>query len=84
MNIKVLGTGCAKCKKLYAEVEKAIATSDQQPVLEKIEKLDEIMKYGVMMTPALVINEEVKSSGRLPSVKEIAVWIAAAATKEAK
>ena len=84
MNIKVLGTGCAKCKKLYAEAEKAIATSGQQPVLEKIEKLDEIMKYGVMMTPALVINEEVKSSGRLPSTNEIAGWIAAAATKEAK
>lgn len=84
MNIKVLGTGCAKCKKLYAEAEKAIASSDQQPTLEKIEKLDEIMKYGVMMTPALVIDEEVKSSGRLPSANEIAGWIAAAAKDGAK
>lgn len=84
MNIKVLGTGCAKCKKLYAEAEKAIAGSDQHPTLEKIEKLDEIMKYGVMMTPALVINEEVKSSGRLPSANEIAGWIAAAASKAAQ
>jgi small redox-active disulfide protein 2 len=83
MNVKVLGTGCAKCKKLYAEAEKAIAGSGQPTTLEKIESLDEIMKYGVMMTPALVINEEVKSSGRLPSANEIAGWITAA-SKEAK
>jgi small redox-active disulfide protein 2 len=76
MKIKVLGTGCAKCKKLYAEAEKAITTSGKPVELEKVEKLDEIMKYGVMVTPALVINEEVKSSGRIPSVGEIVNWIA--------
>ncbi len=76
MKIKVLGTGCAKCKKLYAEAEKAIAASGKPVELEKVEKLDEIMKYGVMVTPALVINEEVKSSGRIPSVSEIVNWIA--------
>ena len=76
MKIKVLGTGCAKCKKLYAEAEKAIATSGKPVQLEKVEKIDEIMKYGVMVTPALVINEEVKSSGRIPSVAEIVTWLA--------
>jgi small redox-active disulfide protein 2 len=79
VNIKVLGTGCAKCKKLYAEAEKAIAASGQQPTLEKVEKLDEIVKYGVMMTPALVINGEVKSTGRIPATSEITAWISAAA-----
>jgi small redox-active disulfide protein 2 len=84
VNIKVLGTGCAKCKRLYAETGKAIASSGQLPTLEKVEKIDENMKYGVMMTPALVIDEEVKSSGRLPSANEIAGWITDAALKESK
>lgn len=76
MNIKVLGTGCAKCKKLYAEAEKAIAASGASPTLQKVEQIDEIMKYGVMVTPALVIDGEVKSSGRIPSMPELIDWIA--------
>jgi small redox-active disulfide protein 2 len=83
MKIKVLGTGCAKCKKLYAEAEKAIAASGKSVELEKIEKIDEIMKYGVMMTPALVIDEEVRAAGRLPAATEITGWIAAAAARKA-
>ena len=79
MKIKVLGTGCAKCKKLYAEAEKAIASSGQTVELEKVEQIDEIMKYGVMMTPALVIGEEVKSSGRIPASSEIVSWITSSA-----
>jgi small redox-active disulfide protein 2 len=75
MKIKILGTGCAKCKKLYAEAEKAIASSGRTVELERVEKIDEIMKYGVMMTPALVVNEEVKSSGRIPAPSEIVSWI---------
>ena len=81
MKIKVLGTGCTKCKMLYAEAEKAIAASGQPAELEKVEKLDEIMKYGVMMTPALVIDEEVKSSGHIPRSPEIVSWITTAAAK---
>jgi small redox-active disulfide protein 2 len=79
VDIKVLGTGCAKCKRLYAEAEKAIAVSWAKPTLTKVEQIDEIMKYGVMMTPALVIDDEVKSAGRIPSTSEIAGWIASAA-----
>ncbi len=82
MKIKVLGTGCPKCKKLYAEAEKAIATSGISAELEKVEKIDDIMKYAVMMTPALVINEEVKASGRIPPTPEIVNWINTAAAKE--
>ena len=84
MRIKVLGTGCPKCKKLYAEAEKAIASSGVSVDLEKVEKIDEIMKYGVMMTPALVLDEEVKASGRIPPSTEIALWITNAAAKGAK
>jgi small redox-active disulfide protein 2 len=83
MDIKVLGTGCAKCKKLYAEAEKAVAASGLPSTLGKVEKIEEIMKYGVMVTPALVVDGEVKSSGRIPSTTEIVGWLSAAASKEA-
>ena len=81
MKIKVLGPGCPKCKKLYIEAEKAIATAGQPVELEKVEGIDEIMKYGVMMTPSLVIDGEVKVSGRVVPASQIASWITAAATK---
>ena len=81
MDVKVLGTGCAKCNKLYAEAEAAVARAGTPVTLTKVEKLDEIMDYGVMMTPALVVAGEVKSSGRIPKAAEIAVWIAEAAAK---
>lgn len=75
MKIKVLGTGCPKCKKLYSEAEKAIAASGVHADLEKVERIEEIIKYGVMMTPGLVIDEEVKASGRIPHSSEIIDWI---------
>ena len=79
MKIKILGIGCPKCKKLYAEAQKAIASSGVKADLEKVEKITEIIKYGVMSTPGLVIDEEVKSSGRIPNSDEIASWIKATA-----
>jgi len=79
MKIKILGTGCPKCKKLYAEAEKAIASSGAKVDLEKVEKIEEIIKFGVMSMPGLVLDEEVKSSGRIPQSSEIASWISAAA-----
>jgi small redox-active disulfide protein 2 len=81
MKIKVLGTGCAKCKLLYAEAQKAVTASGIGAELEKVETLDEIMKYGVMMTPALVIDEQVKASGRIPPTSEIVAWLTTAAAK---
>jgi small redox-active disulfide protein 2 len=78
MKIKVLGTGCAKCKKLYAEAEKAIAASGVDAQLEKVENIDDILGYGVMMTPALVIDEKVVSSGKVASSADIAKMIAGA------
>ncbi len=82
MDIKVLGIGCAKCKKLYEEVEKAIREVDTNATLTKVEKLDEIISYRVLMTPALVINGEVKSAGRIPPYSEIAGWITTAAEEK--
>jgi len=81
MDVKVLGTGCAKCRKLFAEAEQAVAQSGVPATLTKVEKLDEIMSYGVMMTPALVVDGEVKSSGRIPKAAEIVSWITTAAAK---
>ena len=75
MKIKVLGPGCPKCKKLYAEAEKAIAASGVKADLEKVERIEEIIKYGVMMVPGLVIDEDVKASGRVPQSSEIIDWI---------
>jgi hypothetical protein len=66
---------------LYSEAEKAIAASGVKVDLEKVEKIDDIMKFGVMITPALVLNEEVKSSGRIPRTAEMVQWIMTEATK---
>ncbi len=82
MEIKVLGTGCPKCRKLYEEAEKAIAQSGLQASLSKVERIDEIMQYGVMMTPALVVAGEVKCAGRIPKVAEMVTWFTTAASKE--
>ncbi len=84
MKIKVLGPGCSRCKELYVEAQKAIAASGMNVALEKVEKIEEIMKYNVMMTPVIVINEEVKAAGRIPKTPEIVSWIMTAAAKESE
>lgn len=71
MIIKVLGTGCAKCKKLEEEAVKAVEESGIEATIEKVTDLNQIMDYGVMMTPALVIDEKVVSTGRALSAKQI-------------
>lgn len=75
MKIKILGTGCAKCQKLYAEAEKAISLAGVPAELEKVEKIEDILKYGIVATPGLVIDDEVKASGRIPECQEIVSWI---------
>ena len=81
MEVKVLGTGCPKCNKLYQQAEKGIAESGVAVDLVKVQKIDQIMVYAVMMTPALVVNEQVKSTGRIPSASEIAGWVKEAAAQ---
>lgn len=71
MNIKVLGSGCAKCRQLEENVRKAIAESGVEATVEKVTDIAQIMNYGVMMTPALVVDETVKSVGKLLSPREI-------------
>lgn len=69
--IKVLGTGCAKCKALTQNVKAAIKELALRAEVEKIEDIREILRFGVMSMPALVVNGEVKISGRVPSVTEL-------------
>lgn len=71
MNIKILGSGCAKCKRLYANVEVVLKESQIEATLEKVEDINQIIDYGVMMTPALVIDETVKSVGKVLNPKDI-------------
>ena len=71
MEIKILGTGCAKCKTAQAVVEKVVAESGLNATITKVEDIVEIMKYNVMFTPAIVVDEIVKIKGRIPSEKEI-------------
>jgi small redox-active disulfide protein 2 len=78
MEIKVLGPGCANCKRLYAEAREAIVQSGQAAILTKVESMEEIAGYGVMRTPALVIDGQVASSGRIPKAREIVAMITAA------
>ena len=71
MEIKILGTGCSKCDKLEKNLKKALKESDIDATIEKVEELKEIVRYGVMTTPALVINDKVVSVGKVLSAKEI-------------
>ena len=81
MEVKVLGPGCAKCVKQYAEAEKAITLSGIPASLIKVEKIDEIIGHGVMMTPALIVDNEVKASGRIAYAADIVGWLTTAAAK---
>lgn len=71
MKIEVLGTGCSKCKTLYENVQKALAESGKTAEVLKVEDIPSIMKYGVMSTPALVVDGQVKFSGKPASAAEI-------------
>jgi small redox-active disulfide protein 2 len=84
MNIKVLGTGCAKCAELQDVVERAIAQTGMDATVTKVEDMQAIMRYGVMSTPALVIDERVVSSGRVPDVAQIGSWLTSAAAEAGK
>ena len=75
MQVKVLGTGCAKCNKLYDIVTQAIAAAGVDAELSKVEKIDEIADHGVFMTPGLVIDGQVKSVGKLPKLAQVTTWL---------
>lgn len=71
MKIQILGTGCPKCVKLYELAEKAVAETGVKAELSKVTKIQDIVALGVMMTPALVIDGKIRSSGKIPTKDEI-------------
>lgn len=71
MKIEILGTGCAKCRKLYENAAEAIQASGREAEIIKVEDIRKIMEYGVMSTPAIVVDGVVKASGKLLSPREI-------------
>ncbi len=71
MKIQVLGTGCPKCRKLAENAKTAVSELDIDAEIEKVESIDEILKMGVMMTPGLVVDGNVVSTGKALTVKEI-------------
>jgi small redox-active disulfide protein 2 len=71
MVIKILGSGCPNCVRLETNAQKAVEELDIDAVIEKITDIGLIMSYGIMSTPALVVNEQVVSYGRIPDVAEI-------------
>ena len=71
MKIAILGTGCAKCRQMAEVVRKAVEQSGREAAISKVEDIREIMKWKVMATPALAIDDEVKISGRVPTVEEV-------------
>jgi small redox-active disulfide protein 2 len=79
ISIKVLGPGCANCRKVEQAVKEAVTTLGMEADIEKVTDYGEILAYDVLVTPGLVINGKVVNSGRVPSIAEVTSWIADAA-----
>lgn len=71
MEIKILGTGCPKCKTLEKMTREVVEQNGINATITKVEDIMDIMKYNILSTPALVVNEKVEIKGRVPSVEEI-------------
>ena len=75
MKIKVLGTGCPKCKQLEANARKALEETGKKAEMEKVTDVNKIIEAGVMATPALAIDGKIVCSGRIPTTEEINKWL---------
>ena len=75
MVIKILGVGCNRCRKLEQQVKDIVIEKNIETTIEKVTNIDDMMKYGIMTTPGLVINDKLKSSGILPKNEQILNWI---------
>jgi len=75
ISVKILGTGCKKCQNLENKVRELVSTNNIDAVVEKVTDINEMMNYGIMMTPGLVINEKVVSAGVIPKDDQIMKWL---------
>lgn len=75
MIIKILGAGCSQCKVLEARVRELVSKNNIPATVEKVTELRDIMSYGIVATPGLVINEQIRSSGNVPNDDQILHWI---------
>ena len=75
LSVKILGPGCSKCRTLEARVRDIVTKNNIQAEVTKIEDITDMMSYGIMMTPALVVNEKVKSYGIIPKEEQILTWL---------
>lgn len=75
VSVKILGTGCKKCQNLENKVRELISKNNIDAIVEKVTDINEMMNYGIMMTPGLVINEAVKSTGIIPKDEQIINWL---------
>lgn len=76
IEIKILGPGCPKCKVTESQVKRAVSELNRSDInVIKVEKIEEIMKYNILSTPALVVNGVIKTIGRVPRVDEIKMFI---------
>jgi small redox-active disulfide protein 2 len=78
ISVKILGSGCANCRRLEAIVQKVVTAKGLDVRIEKVTDYAEILKYPIMSTPGLVIDEKLVSAGRVPAESEIAQWLSAA------
>lgn len=75
VSVKVLGTGCKKCQNLENKVRELVASYNIDATVEKVTDIQEMVNYGIMMTPGLIINEKVKSFGIIPKDDQILTWL---------
>lgn len=75
ISVKILGTGCKKCQTLEVKVRDLVAVNNIDADVEKVTDIQEMVRYGIMMTPGLIINEKVKSFGIIPKDDQIINWL---------
>ncbi len=76
MKIEILGTGCPKCQQLLANLKAAVAEAGVEAEISKVEDITKVVEYGVMMTPAIVVDGEIKAVGKVLTAQEITALLA--------